>query len=375
MSGKRKNHSAAFKAQVALAALKGDKTINELASQHGVHPTLIHGWKKPLLTGAETVFASGAKGTGPPDDKTAELYEQIGRLKVELDWVKKKLPPSGEGKRALIEAEHPDLSVRRQCELIGLNRSTLYYEPASESPDNLKLMRLIDEQYTTCPFYGSRRIAAWLGTQGHEVNRKRVQRLMRVMGLEAMYPKPKLSAGSGHKVYPYLLRGVAIDRVRQVWSTDITYLPMPTGFMYLAATIDWFSRYVVAWRLSNTLDGSFCQDMLDEALGRGQPEVFNTDQGTQFTAAAWVGRLERAGVAVSMDGRGRCLDNVFVERLWRTVKYEDVYLKGYESVPALESGLRAYFGFYNTERLHQSLGYRTPAQVYGAGATTAPTKL
>jgi putative transposase len=262
------------------------------------------------------------------------------------------------------------LSVRRQCELVGLSRSTWYYEPAPEAPENLALMRLIDEQYTRCPFYGSRRLTAWLATRGHAVNRKRVQRLLRVMGLEAIYPKPNLSAGRGHQVYPYLLRGVAVERANQVWSADITYVPLPSGFMYLAATIDWFSRYVIAWRLSNTLDGSFCQDMLEEALGRGTPEVFNTDQGVQFTAGAWTGRLERAGVAVSMDGRGRCLDNVFVERLWRSVKYEDVYLKGYERVPELECGLRAYFGFYNGERLHQSLDYRTPAEVYGVGAKT-----
>jgi putative transposase len=263
------------------------------------------------------------------------------------------------------------LSVRRQCELLGLSRSSLYYEAAPETPENLALMRLIDGQYTRCPFYGSRRITAWLASRGHEVNRKRVQRLLRVMGLEAIYPKPNLSAGRGHKVYPYLLRDVAVERADQVWSADITYVPLPSGFMYLAATIDWFSRYVVAWRLSNTLDGVFCQEMLEEALGRAKPEVFNTDQGVQFTAGAWTGRLERAGVAVSMDGRGRCLDNVFVERLWRSVKYEDVYLKGYESVPELERGLRAYFAFYNRERLHQSLGYRTPAEVYGVGAKTA----
>jgi putative transposase len=272
----------------------------------------------------------------------------------------------------LIDEDHPELSVRRQCELVGLNRSTLYYEPVPETPENLALMRLIDQEYTAHPFFGSRKILRWLIGQGHEVNRKRVQRLMRVMGLEAIYPKPKLSlAGRGHKVYPYLLRDVAIERVNQVWSADITYIPMPSGFMYLAATIDWFSRYVVSWKLSNTLDGSFCQEMLEEALGRGKPEVFNTDQGVQFTAGAWTGRLESAGVSVSMDGRGRCLDNVFVERLWRSVKYEDVYLKGYERVPELGCGLRAYFGFYNTERPHQSLDYRTPAEVYGVGAKTA----
>lgn len=236
-------------------------------------------------------------------------------------------------------------------------------------------MRLIDEQYTARPFYGSRRMTRWLTRQGHEVNRKRVRRLLRLMGLEAIHPKPRLSAaGRGHKVYPYLLRGVAIDRVGQVWSADITYVRLPGGFVYLAATIDWFSRYVVAWRLSNTLDGSFCRDMLDEALGAGTPEVFNTDQGVQFTAGAWVERVEAAGVRVSMDGRGRCLDNVFVERLWRSVKYEDVYLRGYESVPELERGLRAYFSFYNEERPHQSLGYRTPAEVYRAGRKEEPAK-
>ena len=257
------------------------------------------------------------------------------------------------------------MSIRRQCELLGLNRSSLYYEPAPETPENLRLMRLIDEQYLACPFYGSRRLTEWLTQQGEEVSRKRVQRLMRLMGLEAIYPKPRLSlAGKGHRIYPYLLRGVTIDRPDQVWSADITYVPMLSGFMYLAATIDWYSRYVIAWRLSNTLDGSFCLEMLDEALRSGKPEVFNTDQGVQFTAEAFTGCLESAGVAVSMDGRGRALDNVFVERLWRSVKYEDINLRGYEQVPALYQGLVRYFGFYNDERLHQSLGYQTPAEVY-----------
>ena len=270
--------------------------------------------------------------------------------------------------RPLIDPDHATLSVRRQCQLIGLTRSSYYLPPTEESAENLALMTLIDRQYTACPFYGSRRIAAWLRRNGHPVNRKRVRRLLRIMGLEALYPKPKLSlTDRRHRVYPYLLRGVEIARVDQVWSTDITYIPLPTGFMYLAATIDWFSRRVVAWRLSNTLDGAFCQDMPDEALTTGVPEVFNTDQGVQFTAAAWVERVRASGAKVSMDGRGRCLDNVFVERLWRSVKYEDVYPRGYESVPELERGLRAYFRFYNEERLHQSLDYRTPAEVYREG--------
>ena len=260
------------------------------------------------------------------------------------------------------------MSVRRQCDLLGLPRASYYYQPASETPENLRLMRLIDEEYLAHPFLGSRRMAAWLKRQGQAVNRKRVQRLMRLMGLEAIYPKPRLSAAAGGpRVYPYLLRDVAIERVDQVWSADITYVPMVRGFMYLAATIDWYSRYVIAWRLSNTLDGAFCQEMLQEALSGGKPEVFNTDQGVQFTATAWTGHLLEAGVQVSMDGKGRCLDNVFVERLWRSVKYEEIYLKGYETVRELERGLRRYFEFYNEERLHQSLAYRAPGEVYRAG--------
>ena len=262
------------------------------------------------------------------------------------------------------------MSIRRQCELLGLSRSSFYYEPAGVSADDLRLMGLIDRQYTARPFYGSRRMVVWLGQQGEDVNRKRVRRLMRVMGLEAIYPKPRLSlAGKGHRIYPYLLRGVTVERVDQVWSTDITYVPMASGFMYLAAVIDWYSRYVIAWRLSNTLDGSFCLEMLEDALRGGKPEVFNTDQGVQFTAAAFTGRLEAAGVAVSMDGRGRALDNVFVERLWRSVKYEDIYIQGYDTVPGLHRGLASYFAFYNDERPHQSLGYRTPAAVYRGTAT------
>ena len=268
----------------------------------------------------------------------------------------------------MIEAEHPQLSVRRQCELLGLPRASLYYRPAQGTPENLRLMERIDRQYTDCPFYGSRRMAAWLNENGEAVNRKRVQRLMRLMGLEAIYPKPKLSAaGRKHKIYPYLLRGVAVEQVDQVWSADITYVPLTAGFMYLAAVIDWYSRYVVAWQLSNTLDGSFCLEMLEEALAVGKPRVFNTDQGVQFTSEAFTGRLLAAGVQVSMDGKGRCLDNVFVERLWRSVKYEDLYIRRYEGVPQLQQGLVRYFGFYNRERLHQGLAYRTPAVVYQEG--------
>jgi putative transposase len=265
----------------------------------------------------------------------------------------------------LVDPDDSVLSVSRQCELLGLSRSSYYYEPATETAENLSLMEKLDREYTAHPFKGSRRMTTWLRTEGHEVNRKRVQRLMRLMGLEAVYPKPRLSiGGAGHKVYPYLLRNVAIERVDQVWSTDITYIPMPTGFMYLTAVIDWYSRYVLSWRLSNTLDVEFCLEALDEALKQGCPEVFNTDQGVQFTSASYTSRLEAAGAKVSMDGKGRCLDNVFVERLWRTVKYEEIYLWRHETVPALQSGLTRYFSYYNGERQHQSLEDRTPAEVY-----------
>lgn len=229
-------------------------------------------------------------------------------------------------------------------------------------------MELIDKQYTARPYFGSRRMTTWLVNKGHEVNRKRVQRLMRLMGLEAIHPKPKLSAGGrGHKIYPYLLRDVRIERPDQVWSTDITYVPLASGFLYLAAVMDWYSRYVISWRLSNTLDSWFCVEMLEEALSRGRPEIFNSDQGVQFTATEFTRRLELAGVAVSMDGKGRCLDNVFVERLWRTVKYEDIYLQRYETPPEATVGIGKYFVFYNGERFHQSLTNRTPEAVYGEG--------
>ena len=261
------------------------------------------------------------------------------------------------------------LSVNRQCELLGLSRSSYYYETARETAENLALMAQIDREYTEHPFLGSRRMmTTWLRDQGRPINRKRVQRLMRLMGLEAVYPKPRLSVGgTGHKVYPYLLRNVTIERVNQVWSTDITYIPLPRGFMYLTAVMDWHSRYVLSWRLSNTLEVDFCLEALEEALREGRPEVFNTDQGVQFTSASYTSRLEAAGARVSMDGKGRCLDNVFVERLWRTVKYEEIYLRHYETVPALQTGLAKYFDFYNRERRHQSLDERTPGEVYEEG--------
>ena len=249
---------------------------------------------------------------------------------------------------------------------MGLARSSLYYLPTEETAENLLYMRLIDKQYTRTPFYGSRKVAVWLRGEGHEVNRKRIQRLMRLMGLEAIYPKPRTSlATKEHKVYPYLLRGVEIVRPDQVWSSDITYVPMDGGFMYLVAIIDWYSRYVLAWGISNTLDTQFCLTALERALRAGRrPDIFNTDQGVQFTCSEFVARLESEGIRISMDGRGRYLDNIFVERLWRSVKYEDIYLKNYSTGLELGKGMGGYFGFYNTERPHQALSYGTPLSVY-----------
>lgn len=263
-------------------------------------------------------------------------------------------------KREWIEPEHRELSIRRQCDLLDLERSTYYYHPAEETPENLALMRAIDEEYVRRPYYGSRRLAQVLG-----LNRKRVQRLMRNMGLEAIGPKPRTTRrAKEHKIYPYLLRNVEVTRPDQVWSTDITYIPLADGYLYLTAVLDWYSRYVLAWRLSPTLEGTFCVEALDEALGISQPEIFNTDQGSQFTSSAFMGRLEERGIAISMDGRGRALDNAFSERLWRTVKYEEVYLQEYDNGEDALGSLKRYWRFYNRARPHQSLGYRTPAAVY-----------
>jgi len=257
------------------------------------------------------------------------------------------------------------ISVRRQCELLGMNRSGFYYKPVEESEENGLLMRLLDEQYTRTPFYGSRKMTQWLAAEGYAVNRKRVSRLMGLMGIEAVYPKPKLSwPGEDHRIYPYLLRGTTVERVNQVWSTDITYIRMAQGFLYLVAVMDWFSRFVLSWSLSLTMEMDFCLEALDRALRRGRPEIFNSDQGSQFTSEKFTGKLEARKIAVSMDGRGRCFDNIFVERLWRSLKYEEVYLKDYASVAEARAGIAGYFQFYNHQRLHQSLDYRTPAAIY-----------
>ena len=276
-------------------------------------------------------------------------------------------------KRLAIEPDHQFIPIVRQCELLGLARSSLYYSPCRDTRYNEQLMRMLDEQYLKTPCYGVDKMTAWLVRQGHQVNHKRVRRLLRQMGLEAIYPRPRRNLSfpsKGHKIYPYLLRGAVITRPNQVWSTDITYIRMYHGWVYLAAVMDWFSRYVLSWEVSITLEADFCISALEQALGQGTPDIFNTDQGSQFTSVDFIRPLKDNSIQISMDGRGRVFDNIFVERLWRTVKVEEVYLRDYQTVAEAVLGLGRYFEFYNHERLHEALGYHTPAEVFGG--TAAP---
>jgi len=272
-------------------------------------------------------------------------------------------------RRALLDRDHAKLSIRRQCELLGIARSGVYRPPRAANDNDLGLMRRIDELFTQWPFLGSRRLALMLRDEGHTINRKRVQRLMRQMGIAALGPKPRTSKPApGHKVYPYLLRDLVIDRPNQVWAADITYIPIGRGFLYLVAIMDWASRAVLSWRLSNTMDDSFCVGALQEALARfGKPEIFNTDQGSQFTGGDFTGVLRKAEIRISMDGRGRWMDNVFIERLWRSLKYEDIYLKGYADGREAKGGIAQWIAFYNGRRPHMALANRTPMAVWRDG--------
>lgn len=265
----------------------------------------------------------------------------------------------------MIDWNNDQLSVVKQCKIINVPRSSMYYRESSESNENIDYMEMIDKEYTKHPFLGYRKMTDFLCRKGHHVNEKRIRRLMGILGLEAIYPKKKTSIpDQAHHKYPYLLKGYSIERLNQVWSTDITYIKLDKGFVYLTAVIDWYSRYVLSWRLSNTLDSRFCIEALNEALTKGKPEIFNTDQGSQFTSIEFTGILQKEGIRISMDGKGRALDNIFVERLWRSVKYEESYLKAYATVDDAYYGLRNYFEYYNNERPHQSLGYRTPEEVH-----------
>ena len=269
----------------------------------------------------------------------------------------------------MIVPGHPDLSIVRQCELVSISRASFYYQPVGETAENLALMRLIDVQFLETPWYGSRQMARHLRRDGHEVGRKRVRRLMAMMGLVPIYQRPRTTVpNSEHRVWPYLLRGMVIDRPNQVWCTDITYIPMRRGFLYLVAVMDWSTRKVLSWRVSNTMDVEFCVEALEEALARfGRPEIFNTDQGSQFTSSDFTDVLKAADVRVSMDGRGRWMDNVFIERLWRSLKYECVFLHAFETGSELRAGLSRWINYYNTRRPHSTLAGRTPNEAYGAG--------
>ncbi|HYW75522.1 MAG TPA: IS3 family transposase [Gammaproteobacteria bacterium] len=367
MSRKRRNHSAEFKAKVALAALREEHTLGELAQQYDVHPNQIQSWKRQLIDSAGEVFGRGGQRKAKSEaELIAALQAKVGQLTMENGFFRARVGKDSRAQRRQMVDQEDLLPVVRQCQLLGLARSSVYYTPKGVSDEELALMRLIDQCHLKHPYYGSRRIRDWLEDQGHAVNRKRVQRLMRRMGLVAIYPKCNLSRRHhAHRLYPYLLRGLSIDRANQVWAADVTYVPMAKGFAYLVAIIDWYSRKVLAWRLSNTMDLGFCVEALQQAIADyGRPEIFNTDQGAQFTSEAFTSALKAHEIRISMDGKGRWVDNVFVERLWRSLKYEEVYLKAYESLSQARAGIAWYMNFFNAERRHYSLERRIPDAVY-----------
>ena len=368
MSSKRRRFSGKLKAKVALEALRGERTLQEIASQHQVHPNQVGAWKRQAMEGLVEVFSKGAEHRRRDhESEVRDLHAKIGELIVERDFfVARVRSMSRSERRAMVVRDHPALSLSRRCRLLSIGRSSLYYKPKGESAETLVLMRRIDELFLKYPFYGARRMALHLRREGVRIGRRRAGRLMRLMGLQAIYRAPRTSAPHPeHRVYPYLLRGLAIERPNHVWCADITYIPVQRGFLYLVAIMDWASRFVLAWRLSNTLDASFCTDTLDEALARhGKPEIFNTDQGSQFTSFAFTGRLQAASVRISMDGRGRCMDNIFIERLWRSLKYEAVYLHEIADGFQARRLIREWVRFYNLERPHAALDGRTPAEAY-----------
>ncbi|MGL5262226.1 MAG: IS3 family transposase [Bacteroides sp.] len=364
---KRRVYSAEFKSRVALEAIKGDLTLSELSSKYGVHQTMISKWKSVALDGLLATFSGDQQQKTDPAKEMKELHAKIGELTMERGFFAISLQSLQIGKRSLKSLIKSDinLAIRRQCALLGVSSTLYYYKPVVKSY-NVELSRLIDEQFMKTPFYGVERMCEHLRRCGHIVNVKRIRKLMREMGITAIYqPKRTTIADVGHVKYPYLLRGASIDRVNQVWCADITYIPMGSGHMYLVAVMDWYSRCVLSWRVSNTLDERFCVEALEEALLLyGKPEIFNADQGCQFTGKAFTGRLLAEGVQISMDGKGRWMDNVMIERLWRTVKYEYIYLHAFSGGKELKKGLIQWFDFYNKERIHASLDYNTPYEVY-----------
>ncbi len=363
MKSKRRNHSPQFKAKVAFLAVKGDKTVAELARQFEVHPNQISMWKKKQLgNAADKVFGQGAGSKAAGESKYVnQLESKVGQLTLENDFLSKAL---GRQRRKKLVVRGRALSLVRQCKLLDINRSNIYYKPVGVSPQDEEIMKKIDRIYIKYPFEGSRRMVYALKAQGVQVGRKRVMRLMGIRGL-APGPQTTKKGGAEHRIYPYLLRGKTVELPGQVWAADITYIEMSRGFVYLCAVMDWHSRKVLSWRVSNTMDSSFCVEALEEALYKyDKPEIFNTDQGSQFTSEEFTGVLKDRDIKISMDGKGSWRDNVFVERLWRSVKYEEVYLMAYESVASAKAGIGKWIDFYNEKRPHQGLGMKTPDEVY-----------
>ena len=374
----RKQYTAQFKAQVVQEILKEEKTLNQLAAEHGVHPNQLKRWKATTLAGLPRLFSrndQAAQTAAEHEHQVTELYAEIGRLTTELTWLKKKLVSLPRAERlALLDREQPELPLTTQAALLDLNRSGLYYTPRPVTPAEVAIKHAIDEIYTKYPFYGSRQITVELrATYRLTVARETVQHYMREMGITAIYPSPNLSRHNPeHKVYPYLLRNVTAAYPNHVWGIDITYIRLRGGWLYLVAVIDWFSRYVFSWELDQTLEMPFVVTAVQRALGQATPVIWNSDQGSHFTSPQYTQLLLDAGVQISMDGKGRASDNVFTERLWRTLKYEEVYLKDYAQPQEARHSLAAYFDFYDHQRRHQALGYQTPASVYFAPSAARP---
>ncbi|WP_420821918.1 IS3 family transposase [Pseudorhodobacter turbinis] len=363
----RRSFSDKFKATVALEALRGDKTAQEIAAKHKIHPTQVTTWKRQAIDGLTGVFSDKAKKVEDNEAQVKELHAKIGKLAVENDFLSQGLKPMSPSERkAMINADRTDLSLTKQCKLLKISRSSLYYAPVGVNAETLKLMNEIDRVFMKYPFFGSRQIAAYLPRNGFHAGRHRVRRLMGVMGLQAIYKGPNTSKKHPqHPIYPYLLRKLPITRPNQVWCSDITYIPVRRGFLYLVAIMDWATRKVLAWRLSNTLDASFCVEALKEAIAEyGKPEIMNTDQGSQFTGTAWITTLTDAKIKISMDGRGRYLDNIFIERLWRSLKQEAVYLHELQDGFQAKRVIDEWLEFYNAERPHTALDKRTPDDAY-----------
>ncbi|WP_414650923.1 IS3 family transposase [Eoetvoesiella sp.] len=364
----RRTHSAAFKAKVALAAVKGDRTLAELAQQFDVHPNQITEWKRQLQEKAADVFGSAGQSNNEPPVDLKVLHAKIGQLTLENDFLGKRAHQGGSAERkAMIDRTHA-LPVSRQAKLVGIARSSVYYQARPVNDRDLMLMRRIDELHLEFPFAGARMLARLLRREGHEVGRRHVGTLMKRMGVKALYCKPNTSRRNvQHKVWPYLLRDMRINRANQVWALDTTYIPMARGFVYLTAVVDWASRKVLAHRVAITLEAVHAVDALEEAFTRyGLPDIVNTDQGSQFTASAFAEAVQSRGIRLSMDGKGSWRDNVFVERVWRSIKYEEVYLKAYESVSQARQSIGAYIQLYNQRRPHSSLADQTPDEAYFA---------